>query len=255
MSIPKIIHYCWLSGSEYPELVQKCMASWHSLLPDYEFMLWDMERVKEIDSLWMGSAIDAKKWAFAADYIRLYALNKYGGIYLDCDVLVKRPFNDLLEREYFIGRERRNFVLEAAVIGSCPDLEWLKFCLEFYKNKVFDIRDLNKNSILLPYVMKNAIEGRGLTLMESSEIANEKGVFNYFPYVYFSPCDNMSGEIEENSISYCVHLFNGNWASPYQKRYLQIKKTYGAKFCPLIGGAFALLFSIKEFFLKKYSRI
>ncbi len=231
------------------------MASWRSVLPDYEFVLWDMERVKEIDSRWMSSAIEAKKWAFAADYIRLYALDKYGGIYLDCDVLVKKSFNNLLERDYIIGRERRNFVLEAAVIGACPNLDWLKVCLDFYKNKTFDIRELNKTSILLPYVMKNAIESRGLTLKESSESVNEKGMFNYFPYIYFSPRDNMNGEIEENSISYCVHLFDGSWASPYQKKYLQIKKTYSAKFCSLIGNVVALLFSIKEFFFKKYSRI
>ena len=44
MPIPKIIHYCWLSGEPYPELVQRCMQSWKEKLLDYEFMLWDTNR-------------------------------------------------------------------------------------------------------------------------------------------------------------------------------------------------------------------
>lgn len=254
MSIPKKIHYCWLSGSEYPELVQKCIASWHSVLPDYEFVLWDMERIKEIDSGWVTSAIAAKKWAFAADYIRLYALYKYGGIYLDCDVLVKKTFNDLLERDYFICRERQNFVLEAAVIGACSNSEWLKNCLDFYKDKTFNIKDLNKNNILLPYVMKSAIESSGLTLKESSSVENEKGKFNYFPYAYFSPCDNMNGNVEESPDSYCIHLFNGNWASAYQKQYTKILNKYSKQYSPFVGKLVATVFAIKEKIFPKYAR-
>ncbi len=34
--IPKVIHFCWLSGETYPELVCKCIKSWELILPDYE---------------------------------------------------------------------------------------------------------------------------------------------------------------------------------------------------------------------------
>ena len=36
--IPKIIHYCWLSGDPFPDLINKCIDSWHNILSDYEFM-------------------------------------------------------------------------------------------------------------------------------------------------------------------------------------------------------------------------
>ena len=42
--IPKVIHYCWLSGDPIPEKLQRCMDSWKKFLPDYEFVLWDLER-------------------------------------------------------------------------------------------------------------------------------------------------------------------------------------------------------------------
>lgn len=34
--IPKIIHYCWLSGEEKTILIQKCIKSWHKILPEYK---------------------------------------------------------------------------------------------------------------------------------------------------------------------------------------------------------------------------
>ena len=81
--IPKIIHYCWLSGEPIPWQLQICMASWKKYLPEYEFVMWDTQRFDINSLLWTKQAFEAKKYAFAADYIRLYAVYTYGGIYLD----------------------------------------------------------------------------------------------------------------------------------------------------------------------------
>lgn len=255
MSIPKIIHYCWLSGSEYPELVQQCIASWHSVLPDYEFVLWDMDRIKEINSIWVSSAIESKKWAFAADYIRLYALQKYGGIYLDCDVLVKKTFNDLLDRVYFICRERRNDVLEAAVIGSQPNVEWITLCLNFYQDKLFDVSQMNRNHFLIPFVIRNSLVRHGYLLKESEDkpLLGKK-VFSYFPYYYFSPKDNLSGNVHQTDKTYCIHMFDGAWTSSYQKKYTEILERYSRNHSYTFGKIVATLFSAKERFFPKYSK-
>jgi mannosyltransferase OCH1-like enzyme len=45
MAIPKIIHYCWLSGNPIPVEYQKYINLWKIKLPDYQFMLWDTKRI------------------------------------------------------------------------------------------------------------------------------------------------------------------------------------------------------------------
>ena len=72
--IPKIIHLCWLSGDSYPPKIAKCLESWKKFLPDYEVMLWDTKRFDLNSSVWVRQAFENKKYAFAADYIRFYAL-------------------------------------------------------------------------------------------------------------------------------------------------------------------------------------
>lgn len=94
--IPKIIHYCWLSGDMYPDKIKKCINSWKKIMPDYEIMIWDLSRFDINSIVWTKQAYEKKKYAFASDYIRFYALYNYGGIYLDSDVEILRSFNDFL---------------------------------------------------------------------------------------------------------------------------------------------------------------
>ena len=79
--IPKIFHLCWLSGDPYPKKIDYCIKSWKKHNPDYEIMLWDAKRFDVNLTPWTKQAFKAKKYAFAADYIRLYAVLNYGGIY------------------------------------------------------------------------------------------------------------------------------------------------------------------------------
>lgn len=208
------------------------MESWQRYLPDYQFVLWDRERISEIDCSWVNSAIAAKKWAFAADYIRLYALYNYGGIYLDCDVEVIKPFDDLLERSYFVGRETHKNVIEAAVIGAEPSLNWLKDALDWYESKEFNVTQLNNPAIAIPVILKNV-------LSKKSNVA-------ILPAEFFSPKDNRTGNVDITPRTYTIHHFDGNWFNNYQREYFRIRVKYSQKYGALMGLFMATLFSIKK---------
>ena len=91
------------------------MDSWTRVLPDYDIIKWDFSKFNKSSSLWVSQAFDNKKYAFAADYIRLYAIYHYGGIYLDSDVEVLKSFDDYLNLTTMIGWQ----------------YEWDKYCLRW----------------------------------------------------------------------------------------------------------------------------
>ena len=103
--IPKIIHYCWLSNDPIPQKLKECMETWKEKLPDYEFILWNFDRFDKNSSIWVQQAFDNKKYAFAADYIRLFAIYNYGGIYMDMDIEVLKDFESLLNQNLMIAYE------------------------------------------------------------------------------------------------------------------------------------------------------
>ena len=100
--IPKIIHYCWLSEDPMPQELIKCVDTWHKYLKGYRFIKWDFSIFPKGKSRWVDQAFEKRKYAFAADYIRLYALYHHGGIYLDSDVEVLKSFDAFLELDDMI---------------------------------------------------------------------------------------------------------------------------------------------------------
>ena len=46
-------------------------------------------------------ALNQKAWAFVSDYMRFYFLEKYGGIYLDSDMIVLRDLGPTAPWELF----------------------------------------------------------------------------------------------------------------------------------------------------------
>ena len=131
--IPKIIHYCWFGGKELPNLAERCIASWKKQLPDYKIICWSEENFDIDNSVpYLKEAYSKKKFAFVSDYVRLYALYNYGGIYLDTDVEVIRDFSPLLNDKTILGYETDESISTAFIAGP-PKTAWIKSLLDIYK--------------------------------------------------------------------------------------------------------------------------
>ena len=134
--IPKIIHYCWMSGEPFPDLIKDCIESWKNLLPDYKIVEWNKENFDVNMSIFTKEAFEEKKYAFVSDYVRLHALYNYGGIYLDSDIKVLKSFNDLLSNNAFSGFESKDRI-GVWLIASEKNNPLIKEMLDCYNNKHF----------------------------------------------------------------------------------------------------------------------
>ena len=134
--IPKIIHYCWISGEDnMPEDIKACISSWKEHLPDYEFINWNDSNfdwnVCEFTKKWR----DEKHYAYCSDYIRAWALYTYGGIYLDSDVMVYKSLDELLGLGRFLTLETsRSSWIETAIMGAEKGDELMKMQLDWFNN-------------------------------------------------------------------------------------------------------------------------
>ena len=138
--IPKVIHYCWFGKGQMPELVQDCVTSWHTHMPDWKYQLWNEDNFDVSTApQYVQEAYAAKKYAFVSDYVRLWALEQCGGLYMDVDFEVYKSFDDLMEQyDAFAGYEgsKRNPVM-MGVIAAKAHHPWIQGMMQIYDNRVF----------------------------------------------------------------------------------------------------------------------
>lgn len=216
--IPKIVHYCWLSDEPYPQNIAKCIETWRKYLPDYKFIKWDFNRIDKSKFKWVSDAYDNKKYAFAADYIRGYALYNYGGIYLDSDVEVLKSFDDLLSHHYFMGCEFNKTSPEAAVIGAEKGHPFFQCLLNYYEGRSFIKADGSLDRRTLPSIFKEILEEKFDVIHVSSpkEIDDDNEMkICILPYYYFSPKSTFNGHIYKTGETYAIHHFANTWFPRY----------------------------------------
>lgn len=200
--IPKIIHYSWFSGEPYPEFLKECMTTWKKVLPDYEFVLWDVKKLAECNNVFANEAVSVKKWAFAADFVRLYAVYHYGGIWLDTDVDMFRSFDPFLNDGMFIGREyyvhkeqgKKDYAtLTSHCFGAEKQHPFIKECLEFYEHRHF-IRSYNENlpqelrydMTIIPMLQVRLAEFYGFDARNSvNQLQILRNGVHVYPYQFF----------------------------------------------------------------------
>lgn len=225
--IPKIVHICWLSGDPFPSSISKCLESWRLFFYDYEIWFWgkipDGAREHEFKgmvlkqmsfdlnaTIWTRQAFESKKYAFAADYIRLYALYSYGGIYLDSDVIIYKSFNQLLNLPYFIGQEQMGSI-EPAIIGAEKHCSWIGDLLTHYENRPFVLPNGLFDTKPLPWVCYDVLCSKYIFIRLHKLYKYEYDVTKIF--VYDKDFFNSRNRIEpiRTSKSFCSHAYAGSW--------------------------------------------
>lgn len=213
--IPKIIHYVWCGDKPKPESVLKYIESWRKNCPDFEIKEWGNEILSELDNAYVKQAFAAKKWAFVSDYVRLYVLEKFGGIYLDTDVELTQPLTPFLNHDFVLGAEnyKNNFNIGTAFIGTIPHHQMIKDLLAIYDHLKFDLGngqfDMTPNPQRFNQYFKNNHDLKNLGNGDKvTEIT--KNCFLY-PWWYF--CLPLADQP-----NYAIHHFDGSWLELWKRK-------------------------------------
>lgn len=202
--IPKKIHYCWFGKKPFPKTIQKCISTWNIHLNDYQFKLWN-ETNSPMDHPFVKQAYEAKKYAFAADYVRLWALYQEGGIYLDTDMYVVKNFDELLTENVFFGYEmQENNFISAGIIGTHKNNDFMSHILNEYS--LLNFENNNIENLKIPTIITKAFSTYNFT--KSIKI---------FPFDYFYPFPYEKRN-ERNKFlnyktdrTYTIHLWDLSW--------------------------------------------
>ena len=219
--IPKTIHYCWFGNNQKNSEILDCIESWKKTCPDFEIKEWNEDNFHINDFPFAKRMYDVKKWAFVADYARLHILEKYGGFYLDTDMLLLQSLEPLTHHHCVLGEESIG-IISAGMIGAEAGHPFISLCKKFY--------DQNHDGLLtIPRVLTQVFE----TYAEKSNI-------KIYPPKSFYPFDsdhikdfhgqNLGPEVLG------VHLWHYSWGHPLNKFFKRIGiHAFGKKIADVLG--------------------
>jgi mannosyltransferase OCH1-like enzyme len=95
--IPKLLHMIWVGDSPALPFVETHRAAWAALLgPSWIVRLWTNDDIAEFPANVQEFIGRALKGVEKADILRYYIVERYGGIYMDADVVPHRSLDPIL---------------------------------------------------------------------------------------------------------------------------------------------------------------
>lgn len=207
--IPKKIHYFWFGGNEKPKSVQKCINSWKKYCLDYEIIEWNETNFDIHCMSFVEQAYEAKKYAFVSDVARLMVVYEYGGIYMDTDVEVIKPLDDLLENRAYMSFENDENINTGQGFGAEAGMPFFKEHIDVYKNWNFINDDGTYNQIGCPKVATDLFKTKGIFLDGSEQTVCD---IHIYPAEYFNPYDSLTGKLTKTPNTYSIHWYDASWS-------------------------------------------
>lgn len=178
-TIPKIIHQIWIGPNNPPMKWIDTVKEFVSQNPEWSYKLWRDEDIAELGLINSLDYDEEKGYNGKADIIRMELLFRYGGIYIDADViwLGNSSFNELLDAKsgFFLSYETENEDLFASsVIGSSQYNPITYYIIKNMSNVTTLCRGLPAFKTTGPYIFNR-------TLLPIRDIITT------YPYYYFYP--------------------------------------------------------------------
>ena len=235
MSIPKVIHYCWFGKGEMPKLAKKCIKSWKKYCPDYKIICHNEDNFDLTQNRYLNEAYKAGKWAFVSDYARLKIICDNGGIYLDTDVELIKPIDDLLLTKGFMGFDEKGIVATGLGFGAEKGNKIVSEFLKDYDNIPFVLPDGSYDLTPCPDRNTEALKRLGMDIKNTSQTFMD---ITFLPDEYLCPMNYYTGKKTITENTYSIHHYSGSWTSVVTKRTTRIKRIIGVRLYDKIYGKF-----------------
>ena len=213
--IPRVIHYCWFGGKPLPELAVRCIASWREHMPGCEIKQWDEDNFDVYSVPYTAEAYRLGQYAYVSDYARLWILSHHGGIYLDTDVELLRPLDDMLEQGPFMGQEqpehRDDAVMHCAMgLGmACePGHPFIARMLKHYQHTHFVSLTGRQGDTIVDITRRLMADDPVEPVADG--IVRCAG-FTIYPWQWLCPVNYFTGQVTITPLTHAIHHYAASW--------------------------------------------
>ena len=230
--IPRILHAVWF-GTQPPSEVSERLTSWKRLNPTFELRIWN-ESNSPTHVPYLRNALAGGFWANASNFVRLWALYREGGIYLDTDVELVSSLDALLDDACFLGFETERLELDDlvnnAVMGARPEHPFVGRCLELLLGEFHGTEEAHLSS---PVLVSRVARDFGLARYGDQVLAEEVRLYRREIFYPFSFDEPPTPEVPAESLT--VHHWAASWCQPRPFWQRALRGLLELSFAPLLA--------------------
>ena len=212
--IPSIIHYCWFGKGEMPQKEKEYVEGWKRKCPDYKIICWNENNFDVEKNVFLKWAYKNRKWAFVSDYVRMYVLYEYGGIYLDTDVELIKNLDELTYQYAYMGMEESGCAASGLGMGTVAKNPIIKEIIDEYESiddreikswKFYEVNAKRESDVLRKY---------GFKANNQYQIIEDIAIF---PSEFFSPVQVGKKEMNITENTFSIHHYHYSWLDETEK--------------------------------------
>jgi hypothetical protein len=180
--VPKIIHQLWI-GEKSPPM--NAMNSVKKMNPDFEYWFWNEEKLKKdlpLEKDYLKKIRQHTPIWGRADLYRWQILKKYGGVFVDADMVSIEPIDEFLLNESFFCWENeitRPNLCATSIQGYHPNHPITNLAIDWILNNETRVEKSPQQSWELV--------GPGLLSRVYHQLLQDKSVVKVYPSYYFLP--------------------------------------------------------------------
>lgn len=184
----KYIHYFVEEESNIPSFSNKCLDSWkNNLSPDFELKIWSVNDLNSIDEEIAKKVQATNIFGLQKVFIEIYAIYKYGGIYVDKNLELIKDIKDLMEESSsFLGIDERHNI-NPTIWYEEKEKSFLATALYKKFIKDFDKGKHNGFYLDLPIMLKEILTDFNQQDTNTQHLQHDITVYGkdyFFPYSY-----------------------------------------------------------------------
>jgi mannosyltransferase OCH1-like enzyme len=194
--IPKIIHQIWLGDKPMPKQHWRWRMELAAMNLDWEIKLWD-DNSLTAEGLMLGN-LYKPYWSHASvsNFVRLWIVERYGGVYLDTDMEPLKPIDPLVELgsvlNLAVACDQGDGRICNAFFAAPPNNEWVKW------QRKHGAMDCDPHDAAWGVYTMTKAPRDGLCLIPTASV---------YPFHYSVPKENR--KVSEHSI--LAHHWEGSW--------------------------------------------
>lgn len=208
--VPKKIHQIWI-GSKVPKKYDLWRNSWKKNHPDYEYYLWDEQKILQLDLINRKQFVETKYPVVKSNLARHEILFKFGGIYADTDFESLKKIDDKYLTRSFIAGEvcGHNPNINDAIMIATKGSKLLELVINGFKKKKLP-PEMNPIEILHycgVFYLSNIIKKNRKILKDIVIMPSQY----FYPWPHFMTSDSFNRYSYVTKKSLAIHHWEVSW--------------------------------------------